>query len=353
VIEGAVINLFIDTSFERAEEDRLTNAWMAVLYHADRSLLARFLALAGVTADAGECTNARFELQVTLANSRLDACITLPDFVVAIETKHTAEFDKDQFERHAVGLQSTGPRSLLVALTGDAMPPPGFDDVSVEGVSTAHVSWHDVTAMLHEYEDQFPAGSATRLLIDQMTRYLAALGYRKRETTTMQELRELTLALRKHRQTIRAAEGTLSALAAQLRLAPGTKGLKWRAATFRPMDFQYLDARVPEATFEARLRIYPNAGESGDLRVRYYLTFWPKAGTEGVQQRLQNAQQELVQKHGTLDACGKEHDGYFRVTQNLPPDVIERMYGVDAKAVQEAARRIGGLFGSLRKLIGR
>ncbi len=348
-----LVNLFIDTSFERAAEDRLTNAWMSVLCHADRSLLSSFLALANVHVDDAACRAARFDLQVMFPTSRPDARIALPELDVVIETKHTAEFDPDQFARHAGGMRAGTRTGTLVALTGHILEPPGFDVASKPAsVPTSHVSWHAVAALLSVQEGRHQVGSASHLLVSQMRQYLATLGYREREKTTMQELNDLAAALARHRGTVRAAEGALAALAKQLAVTPGAEGLRWRTGRFRAMDFDYLDARPPEATFEARLRIYPQLTETGEFGVKYYLTFAPKVGTEAAQAALLSARTVIQAECGAVEAFGVDkNDHYFRVVQRLPTDVVAQMYGGEPVGVAEAALRMGKLFGAIRRAL--
>ncbi len=348
-----MVNLFIDTSFERAAEDRLTNAWMSVLCHADRSLLASFLALAGVVADDAACATARFALQVALPKSRPDARIALVDLDVVIETKHTAEFDPGQFARHAAGMRAGKRPGALVALTGHILEPPGFDTASKPSpIPTSHVSWYAIAAMLTAHEERHEPGSASHLLVSQMRQYLATLGYREREKTTMQELKDLAAALTRHRGTVRAAEGALAELAKQLAVTPGTEGLRWRTGRFRSMDFDYLDARPPEATFEARMRIYPQLTETGEFGVKYYLTFSPKPGTEAAQAALLSARTAIEAECGVVEAFGVDpNDHYFRVVQCLPTDVVADMYCGEAAGVAEAALRMGRLFGAIRRAL--
>ena len=119
-----MLDLFSNTKFRYAEEDRLTNALMVVLQDCQKTLLKEFVYLVtGEEYAVSDLNDAYFTVQVQYERSRPDARIRLRNFDIVIETKRGSELDDDQFERHWSHIQKIKRKTYLVGLTSSHVMP--------------------------------------------------------------------------------------------------------------------------------------------------------------------------------------------------------------------------------------
>ncbi len=352
------MNLFSNTRFSLPEEDRLTAALLCVLEHTNRRLLVEFAALCNVNCDSATANSAEFDVQVPLPQSRPDAVIRLRGGDLVIEAKHTAPFDASQFARHAFGLASNAgsfDRPILVALTGNPREQTtiraSVAAAMAGGGRATAVTWWRVAALVSTYAISPDSGEATRLLAAQFRDYLKDLGYahHPRQRVTMKALQEAAAAVCALRATATAADDTLKALMDALKRTPGGVGLRWQIDCFRGLDFRFLDTQVRPAA-PLRLRVVPYADGDGVFRLKYYLTFAPAAAPRCAE-ALAAGRADLRKAFGEGLVCDTEKDGFFRVLDHLPHDVVERMYAGDEGALSDAADAIGRLFASVRQIV--
>ena len=353
------MNLFTNTHFRLAEEDRLTAALLCVLEHADRRLLIDFSALCGVECSVQAAAAAEFDVQVVLPSSRPDCVIRLGDAEIVIEAKHTAPFDANQFRRHSNGLAERAAdfrRPTLVALTGNRREVRAIREsvaaVVATGGRATQVTWPEVVKLVIAHVGRSGVSETTQFLIGQFADYLRDLGYaapKRREVTTVQFLNDAAAAILTVRRTATAVDSTLEALRDELKRTDGGAGLKWQMDAFRSVDFRFLDAAV-QPSLPLRLRVVPFADERGNFQVKFYATFNPKAAT-ACAKALDAKRGELMASNGADLVCGVEADGIFRVLGHLPTELVGQLYAGNEDALCTAAEIIGRLFHGVRRAI--
>ena len=281
-------NLFIKTSHALAEEDRLTNALMAVLKLADRRVLSEFLLLAvGRPVPLDEDADVGLDLQVRYDDSRPDARIRTPSINVVIESKLGPILDEGQFRRHWKHLHRRQRKpTVLLGLTAATTEPGVVGEVSATGsdhLTARHLSWNQVLEMCFRLRSEFEADSGTHLLLAQLEAYLWHLGYYFVEGDLVEHLTNYgnaLMAVAKHEGTTRnQLRSLLPRLAGLLEAHPGLEHLAFpikvkgagKTVTEKRVHFDFLSAEVPSLE-GTRLRVLPSLPKGEDLRVHYYLT---------------------------------------------------------------------------------
>ena len=143
------LNLFLKTTYSYSEEDRFTNAFLLVLQHSDRSLLAHFLGQFGVIFQKSKTIIIRDHLHYD-SHSIVDGEICLPnEFVIAIESK----IFQNQFrtnEQVAKYFSLLGKRQektkILLLISPDLVEPPMIGRIPDQnaGCIIRWTSWQQV-----------------------------------------------------------------------------------------------------------------------------------------------------------------------------------------------------------------
>lgn len=197
-------NLFIDTGYQLTEEDRLTNALIALLEHADREVLLVFLQHITTMSPRVDDPPAHFELQPVFSSSRPDARIVLSELEVVIESKRGDDLDNDQFRRHWAHIREQGTKpTILVCLTGSQVSPRFVSELNEDApdrFEAAHLSWSDWLGSVVELQKNFEHGTATRLLLAQFEEYMRSLGYWYFDGSPIERIRDYGHTLQRHYQ---------------------------------------------------------------------------------------------------------------------------------------------------------
>lgn len=171
------MNLFLNTKYEYAEEDRLTNAFLAVLEKADIAVYNAIADLLHMPVSAElldvDCQHAFVE-----AGSRTDGRIETDASIVHIEAKYKAKFDSDQIVRHLRGIEmyenSIKPKFLLcIGEQKDAEPIKKM--LSDESERVRFLSWREINRLFDEINPK--DDSVTSFLISEFCYYLEGSGF--------------------------------------------------------------------------------------------------------------------------------------------------------------------------------
>ena len=364
------VNIFLNTKFEYAEEDRLTNALMCVLEHSDRSVLNAFLLLAtGETGGVSEDEQVEFDVQVAFTGSRPDAKVTTSDLTLVIETKRFDKLDEQQFRNHWRDLRKSTTPTFLVALTGGR---PGNDLVDLlnrdnqnQARKASHVTWSQVLESLSQQESAHPPESLSGFLIRQMVEYLGVLGYDYFRGVHMKDVLEYAGAIaqaEQHRRTTgKQLRNLLTFLGERVseRLGPpdiavkignaftGFKVTKTLDGTRVPFDF--LDIHPSEFVKLMRFRIVPYVILPGDMVLQCYLTYSRASGRDSLADWLISHEADIREDVGPVQELGFIDKSIYHVTKNFPLTDDHAVLRGDEPALDRLADEIGTFFLSLRR----
>jgi len=361
-------NLFINTRHEYAEEDRLTNAFMAVLEHADRVVLAEFLSLVcGSSIGLDEVAEVSFDLQVAFKASRPDARIRTSDITVVIETKRGADLDEDQFRRHWTHLRDSSSRTVLLALTGSNRRPPQVDQLAkrneVPSLTVAHVGWPRVLELVCRLKADFPAVTATGLLLSQFEEYLRHLGYYFYEGEIVDALIEYGTAMKRvvehERSTVNQLIALLRGLADAVQSTPEIMPLEWEIKSFSGRDkvesdrvnVHYLTADVPGLE-NARYRVLPFLAGT-DLGLKFYFTCSPASDFEPMIHWWAEHRQEIESDCGPFLLFGHLDRSIFHISRELPQEDVQLLFAGAPETITRVGESIGAHFIKVHEWIGR
>lgn len=361
MIRWARLNIFATTEYQCAEEDRLTNALMAVLRHSDTRVLRAFLALVigDAEADRLNLESVEFELQPAFSKSRPDAEIQTPDLRIVIETKRGGNLDEDQLERHHRHLRRARTPAVLVALTNASVQPPVVSrlDQLDERVRVRHLRWETVLRMVSQFERLAAQHSATNLLLDQLEDYLRASGYTFFEGLDMKDVTEYALtairAATLQKRAEQQVEGLLATIKRHLEARapahPRMTQRPWRLGRFKPhvdshrFHFPYLEAESEALGDGVRYRILPWVSQEDGLQVHYYLT-----SSEGAPRF--NAMVRALKKHKSdidgpfvrFETWRSKSARIFHISKQVPDGSLTRLQ--DDDVLDEVIKDIVRLF---------
>ena len=287
------MNIFRNTKFEKAEEDRLTNALMCLLEHCDRSVLNGFLALAtGGNSNVSSDEAVQFDIQVTFSRSRPDARIETNELQLVIETKRGEKLDEEQWRNHWDELADTDKRTVLLALTdgrpGNSLVDQVNRDRTNESRSARHLTWPQVLQELETLEKAHPPDTVTGYLLRQMGEYLGHLGYDYFRGLKMDDIKEYASAIArvaKHRATTRRQmRNLLLSLGERINGHVDEPVFDWKINTFGEINagrdgeaevvsFDFLDCPLGPKERNQQIRVLPYMRLPDDLRIKCYLTF--------------------------------------------------------------------------------
>lgn len=363
------MNIFLNTKFEYAEEDRLTNALMCVLEHSERSVLNAFLHL--VTGDAGgvsEDEQVEFDVQVAFSGSRPDAKVTASELTLVIETKRFDKLDEGQFRNHWRDLRKCRTPTFLVALTGGR---PGNDLVSVLNRDNqnpmrkaCHVTWSQVLESLSQHEILYPPESLTGFLVRQMVEYLGVLGYDYFKGLEMEDILEYASAIaqvEKHRQTTgKQLRNLLTSLGERVveRLGPPDVAVKTTNAftgfkVTSKLDgtrvpFEFLDIQPTEFVKMMRFRIVPYVVLPRGMLLHCYLTYSKGTGPDPLSEWLVSHEAAIREELGPVQELGFIDKSIYHVTRQFPVAESSILNG-EEPALELLADEIGSFFQALRR----
>ena len=291
--EQRVLNLFANTKFNHAEEDRLTNAFMLVLANVEWSVQESLLSLMGLPREY-LCKEDRpkIELQVVFDHSRPDAQIKISDYTIVIETKLGSALDDDQFRRHWAYLEDTQSQTILLSLTKAFMAPDIVKKLESNSVNPAlslrHLSWSTVLHTVRTLKAEYPTHSLTFFLLGHFEVYLDKLGYYAYEGSIVDKLKNYGELLRALHDVQSATESQLAGHLSLLK--EGMEGhrpllsLNWETRNFgkdaitdQNVHFSFLTADVSGFSW-LKFRIVPSMSIEGELSLRTYMTYNHKKG---------------------------------------------------------------------------
>ncbi len=354
-------NIFIDTGYRQSEEDRLTNALMALLEHSDRRVLDVFLSLCGAEdMKASSTTQVGFHLQPSFDQSRPDAWLSFPGFDIYVETKRGSSLDRDQFERHWSYLLGRPERSaILLAITGSHVIPTIVTEKEsgAQTVTAAHLSWSSWLGAMVCLKEDFPPDTATSLLLRQFEAYLRSLGYWCFNGPPADRVNDLGYTLHRHYkihrgETIPYLNKRFFLLAQHLQKALPAR-MPWnvtewgRRGVFDPDKYGIvrtdcvLNDFGPKTCFRVSLNWLP----PGRLELMYYLTVWH---TERHFQSLGEALlagRENLERFAPFHAFGfwPSRQG-FHCAKVASPELVTAFLNGDDLAVDQLAEDIAPFF---------
>ena len=368
------VNIFLNTKFEYAEEDRLTNALMCVLEHSDRSVLNAFVNLVtggagGVTAEEG----VEFDIQVVFSASRPDARITTSELTLVIETKRYDKLDGDQFRNHWSDLCEAQTPTFLVALTGGR---PGSKLVNVLNsdnqnpkLRACHIAWSQVLESLSQHQETHAPESLTGFLVRQLAEYLGALGYDYFKGVRMEDVLEYAGAMaqvERHRMTTgKQIRNLLTFLGERVtvQLGPPDVAVKISNAFtgFKVMDdldgtwvpFDFLDIQPTEFVNLMRFRIVPYVVLPEDMLLRCYLTYSRGVGPDPLSEWLVSHEASIREEVGPVDELGFINKSIYHVTRSFSFSKGSPVLAGDELALNQLGEEIGSFFLVLRRWASR
>lgn len=366
-------NLFTDTSFRFTREDRLTNAIVVTLEHADTKLLEAFLRLVTDDDPAPEVlAEAAYELQPDFSDSRPDARITTPVHTVVIETKRGEALDDEQFRRHFEHIRATPDEctTTLLSLTRARRAPDVVrelaDEVNHPELSIRHLPWSTLVRFFDEQRKAYADCPVTAFLLDHLTDFLKNNGYDYFNGLDMDDLidyGETLKSLATHQKTTRQRLRRLTnALAAEVRDAADSVDLEWRRGSFRGLRthrarFEYMESYVP-AFGEQRspkFRFFPSVEKDGRLRFLYYFTY------SDIEDRwapiidwIREHEKEIGASIGPLHRCTVlPGTDVFHIAKTLPGDQLLALLEGDQETLQNTAKELAAFYSRLHDFLER
>ena len=369
-----MLNIFKSTGYRLPEEDRATNALMAVLRHCKPAVLEGFLELAWrrkvCVADPHEV---EFELQVAFDGSRPDASIAGPSFLVVIETKRFDNLEEHQFRRHLRNLVHSDRPTLLLALTGggaseDLVRAIARDDLG-SSLEVGHLSWSEVLRFSRRMQERYSADSVSGFLLQQLCDYLEALGYNYFSGVPMKDLvdygKAMISVVRHEKSTLPQIRSFLRVLAGHLLVTDELKDLEWQVDDFGRIDvetesgwvsFPFLNANLPTVGQAFRFRVLPFLKLPDGAGLKYYLTCADEGETFGRATRwfLDNRREVKaaipnIAHLGYLD----KKKSLFHVSREVFPEDMSALLMGDEASLRAHASEMSEFFRQMRKLVDR